>query len=87
MAAALLVCALAACAHSHPGPGAWGPHVDGLRDGFWQIAHEGGFAEEGRYVAGRLHGPWVLRDPRGAVIAREYWCSGRPADPGDAGCR
>ena len=50
------------------------------------IVYPDGWVEKGRYVAGRLHGAWVLRDAAGAVVARERWCAGRAVDPGKAGC-
>lgn len=86
LAAAALVWTLAACAAGDPAPVALSPHVDGLRHGFWRIVHAEGFVEEGCYVAGRLHGEWVLRDPAGAVVVREHWCHGLPIDPGEADC-
>ena len=81
---AAAVMAAACGSDSHPAAGA--PHVDGPRDGHWRIAHPDGSVEEGRYVAGRLHGEWVLRDAAGGVVAREFWCHGRAAAPGKAVC-
>ena len=54
------------------------------RHGRWRIARPDGWAEEGCYVNGLLHGEWVLRDPEGRIVARERWCLGRSADPGPA---
>ena len=85
LAAAALAGTLAACAAGDP-PVALSPHVDGLRHGLWRIVHPEGFVEEGSYVAGRLHGEWVLRDPAGAVVTREHWCHGRPVDADAADC-
>lgn len=85
-AAAALVYVLAACAGGGPAPVALSPHVDGVRHGFWRIVQAEGYVEEGCYVAGRLHGEWVLRDRAGAVVAREHWCHGRLADPGEPNC-
>ena len=41
-------------------------------------------AEEGRHVAGRWHGEWVLRDAAGRVVAREFRCHGRASGSGKA---
>ena len=82
---------LAACA-AGPIPAAEGAqgvspsHVDGLMHGAWRIGYPGGFVEEGRYVAGRLHGEWTLRDAAGEIVARELWCHGRAWVPGAAVC-
>ena len=83
---AALAAAAVMAAACDPGPVVGGPHVDGSRDGRWRIVHPGGSVEEGRYVAGRLHGEWVLRDAAGRVVARELRCHGRAAAPGKAVC-
>ena len=70
---------------------AGGAHAGERRHGRWWIARPDGWAEEGCYVHGLMHGEWVLRDPEGRIVARERWCLGRsagpgPADGGDAAC-
>ena len=67
-------------------PVARGPFVDGVRHGLWRIVHPNGYIEEGRYLAGRLHGEWVLYGAGDAVIAREFWCHGRAVEPTVATC-
>ena len=73
---------LASCA---AGPSVTGPDVDGLRRGLWGTVHPDGRVEQGRCVAGWMDGAWMLRQVRGAVVARERWCHGRAVEPALAG--
>ena len=60
--------------------------VDCRRGGAWRIGHPDGSVEEGRYVAGGLHGERTLRNPVGEIVARESWCHGRASGPRNAVC-
>ena len=79
-----VVAVLAAACTDDPSRVVGGAHVDGLRHGAWRIPHPDGSVEEGCYVAGQLHGEWVLRDAAGRIASRERWCHGRSAGSGPA---